>query len=484
MHHANRRTQTKDAIEKEQTKSADSVKGGVQAVKKGKGGRKDEPWEVELRVDKCVSFVYVSVSVPMPFAGTQLIQNHSHYLFRCRLLVHNIPPLSSLTTTAAIGSHTSRHMAHTKDTAKKATGGLVARVNLDLDGAGNVSVVMELGLAVCEGFKHNEFCIICRDSSVEDDYLLLCDKCPCVVCTDCVKVPPAFTQAIMSPHDNTNMTVACQYIINQKPLLDTFLPVRATLELSVRIMRPREGPSNWPIMFEALFSQRWLSVPGVSKVKTYQASVNNLVHTLSTNNWKRIVFGISNHTDNTHGDPFVGYDKNKYVATWVDNFLDIILAPWQVLIDNAAESFLWFFSCGALVNNAKSFYKLHVSVACDLVLIQCLSMRDAFPDKLGQSYMLGRHSDVFLLVKSSNSLGVFKYSWTHSQLRPWGDFLPLQCSECGLVDAWSSANHAKIYVFECKGVGCRKSFTFSPPTHSRVLTPGKTCITYWIEIPV
>ncbi|KAG1850129.1 hypothetical protein F4604DRAFT_1687212 [Suillus subluteus] len=241
----------------------------------------------------------------------------------------------------------------------------------------------------------------------------------------------------VTSQDNANMTVACQYTINQKPLLDTFLLIHATLKLSVQ-----------EVMFD---------VGTVSKVKTYQVSVNDLVHTLSTNNWKHVVFGISNHTNNMHGDLFVGYDKNKYVATQVDNFLAIILVSWQVLIDHVAESFLWFFSCGALVNNAESFSKLRVSVThhglsaavtfnavwfqpnfaahlllafSDLVLIQCLSMCDTFPDMLGQSYMLSHHSDVFLL------------------LCPLGDFLPLQCPEYGLVDAWSSANHTKIYVFE------------------------------------
>ncbi|KAG1850128.1 hypothetical protein F4604DRAFT_1687211 [Suillus subluteus] len=169
----------------EKTKSADSVKGGVQPVKKGKGGRKDEPWEVELRVDKCVSFVYQFLLQRLLLEHRYVIKNHSAI---CQSI------------TSTIGSHTSWHMARTKNTAKKTTGGSAAHVNLDLDSAGNALVVMELGLAVCEGFKHNEFCIICRDGSVEDNYLLLCDKCPRIVCTDCVKVPPAFTQAILSPH--------------------------------------------------------------------------------------------------------------------------------------------------------------------------------------------------------------------------------------------------------------------------------------------
>ncbi|KAG1830727.1 hypothetical protein DFJ58DRAFT_848380 [Suillus subalutaceus] len=374
----------------EKTKSADSVKGGVQAVKKGKGGRKDEPWEVELRVDKCVSFVYRFLFQCLLLEHRYLIENHSRYLFRCRLPVHNIR--YQFPHFVAYGPH--------QEYSKKRP--LAARVNLDLDGASNALVVMEPRLAVCEGFKHNEFCIICRDGSVEDNYLLLCDECPRVVCTNCVMVPPAFTQAIMSPHvtfrcicchisgqhrPDGSLSVYHGFYRNQKPLLDTFLPIHATLELSVRAQISSESllfvhliltdydtaggafklayhflkpyfPNGGLVYQEVMFD-----VGTVSKVKTYQASVDDLVRTLSTNNWKRVVFGISNHTDNTHGDPFVGYDKNKYVATPVDNFLNIILAPWQVLVDHAAESFLWFFSCGALVNNAESFSKLRVSVA-------------------------------------------------------------------------------------------------------------------------
>ncbi|KAG2742625.1 hypothetical protein P692DRAFT_20749050 [Suillus brevipes Sb2] len=241
-----------------------------------------------------------------------------------------------------------------------------------------------------------------------------------------------------------------------------------------------------------------------------------LVGKLSTNAWSRVVFGISNHTDNSSGDPFVGYERKTYVATPVDDvsvfFLAIILGPWQVLIDKAPESFLWLFSCGALVNNAESFANLRVSVAhhgisatiafnairfqpsfsahlllafCELVLIQRVSIQQAFPDMLGQSYKLGRHSDVLLLLKhDTNSVRVFKYCWTHSLLRPWGNFLPLQCPDCGLVDAWTSANHQKEYSFECKGENCRKGFVFSAPANSKVLVPGKTRISCWIEIPL
>jgi hypothetical protein len=56
-----------------------------------------------------------------------------------------------------------------------------------------------------------------------------------------------------------------------------------------------------------------------SKVKTYKDTMAALVGKLSTNAWSRVVFGISNHTDNSSGDPFVGYERKTYVATPVDD---------------------------------------------------------------------------------------------------------------------------------------------------------------------
>ncbi|KAG1883236.1 hypothetical protein F4604DRAFT_1677596 [Suillus subluteus] len=147
--------------------------------------------------------------------------------------------------------------------------------------------------------------------------------------------------------------------------------------------------------------------------------------------------------DNTFGDPFVGYEGKKkvYIATQINNsetkFLDIVLGPFKDLIDCAVESYLWLFCCGAIVNNSESFANLKTSV-----------LHHTFPLMLGQSYNLGRHSDVFLFVKNSNLLDVSKFAWTHTLFRPWGQYLPVQCPKCGWVDAWASVNHNKVYHFE------------------------------------
>ncbi|KIK31613.1 hypothetical protein CY34DRAFT_111308, partial [Suillus luteus UH-Slu-Lm8-n1] len=87
-----------------------------------------------------------------------------------------------------------------------------------------------------------------------------------------------------------------------------------------------------------------------------------------TGSWKCVIFGISNHTDNTFGDPFVGYEgkKKAYIATQINHsetkFLDIVLGPFKDLINRAVESYLWLFCCGAIVNNSESFANLKTSV--------------------------------------------------------------------------------------------------------------------------
>ncbi|KAG1817892.1 hypothetical protein EV424DRAFT_1540247 [Suillus variegatus] len=442
-------------------------------------------------------------------------------------------------------------MARTKQTARKATGGSAGRVKLLIGGDGNSSAVgRQDAVEVCEGFRHNDYCIICRDGSVDDDVLVLCDECPRVVCTHCVMIPLAFAQAVLAPHvtfhcicchiagqrqGGNALTPYLGFYRNNKPVLDSFLPIRAALEINVTSQLSSDtllfvhltlvdydtNDSSFELGHQFLlpyfphagmqYHKVTFDIGTASKVRTYRNSMAALVGKLSSTAWSHVVFGISNHTDNSSGDPYVGYERKTYVATPVHDFLAIILGPWQGLINKAPESFLWLFSCGALVNNPASFANLHASVAlhgisatmafnavrfqpsfsahlllafCELVLIQCVSIQQAFPDMLGQSYKLGCHSDIFLFLKKHdiNSVDVFRYCWTHSHLRPWGNFLPLQCPDCGLVDAWTSVNHNQEYSFECKGENCRKGFVFSPPANSRMLIPGKTRISSWIEI--
>src|SRR5258708_18146779 len=76
-----------------------------------------------------------------------------------------------------------------------------------------------------------------------------------------------------------------------------------------------------------------------------------------------------------------------------------------------------FTSCVAF--NALRFqpgFTSHLLLAfADIVLIEHFPIEQVFPQMLGQSYKLGRHTDVFLLTPdvASSSFKVVKYSWAH-----------------------------------------------------------------------
>lgn len=116
------------------------------------------------------------------------------------------------------------------------------------------------------------------------------------------------------------------------------------------------------------------------------------------------------------------------------------------------------------------------------VLIERFSIVETFPEMLGQSYRLGRHSDVFLLTTDAQGLKVRIFSWAHTRHCPWGHRLPLQCPDCGWPDSWISTYIDRVYHFGCRNGACKKSYTFCQPFRSRVLLPGKKRDSCWLEI--
>ncbi|KAG2062731.1 hypothetical protein BDR04DRAFT_1164718 [Suillus decipiens] len=418
-------------------------------------------------------------------------------------------------------------MVKSKQTSKKSTGGIAPRVILKLPIVGATSLPETEVINVCERFRHNDFCIICRDGSVDNDFLYMCDQCPRSMCSHCMDILPAHAQAA-SQQGVTFVCICCHiarekdvrgssqspyfgFYLRGKPLFEHFLPIRATLEVSHRAQISSDSvlfvhltlidndATGGPFQFAYKFLLPYFPRGGIeyceivfdfgndTKITKFQATIGEIINKLSaTGRWKRIVFGISNHTDNTNGDPFAGYasKKKSYVATRIDNFLDIVLKPFKALINHASESHEL---SAAIAFNAVRFqpsFASHLLLSfTEHVIIERFPIQKAFPEMLGQSYKLGRHSDVFLMTKKGASLDVSKFSWTHAQLRPWGHYLPVQCPQCGWADAWDSANHQKVYSFECKNRNCKKSFIFSQPTNMvRTLTPGRTGISCWIEL--
>ncbi|KAG1887879.1 hypothetical protein F4604DRAFT_1916751 [Suillus subluteus] len=329
---------------------------------------------------------------------------------------------------------------------------------------------------------HNEFCILCRDGAerYEDNTLFMCALCPRVVCRLCLQLPPELETKVLQ-EDVSFRCICCHikmeqggayfgfYNANGLPALDRFLPINGALELSelaeisavlvifIHLILVDLSVAGSPLEFAHSFLKPYYTGDSIkyldvyydigsdAKAAPYRSKVWNIIKGLKNSFvWERVVIGISTHTDEDFGDPFIGYedgDTNNYLSTSVDDFLEIILQPWQTIIDHAQESYLWMLCCGSLVNNSDSFHGLQEAVVwhkltgtiafnaprfqpsfashllisfTERVLIGRCPLRLAFKDMLAQSCDLGRHSDVFLLTVEeapSLALGLHGLIW-------------------------------------------------------------------------
>ncbi|KAG1847210.1 hypothetical protein F4604DRAFT_1936007 [Suillus subluteus] len=260
-------------------------------------------------------------------------------------------------------------MARTKQTARKATGGSAGRVKLLIGGDGNSSAVgRQDAVEVCEGFRHNDgrFCRrrcpgLVRRMSTRRLHSLCHDSPGVRTGGPCAHVTfRCICCHIAGQRQGGNaLTPYLGFYRNNKPVLDSFLPIRAALEINVTSQLSSDtllfvhltlvdydtNGSSFELGHQFLlpyfphagmqYHKVTFDIGTTSKVKTYRNSMAALVGKLSSTAWSRVVFGISNHTDNSSGDPYVGYERKTYVATPVHDFLAIILGPWQGLINKA-----------------------------------------------------------------------------------------------------------------------------------------------------
>ncbi|KAG1850371.1 hypothetical protein DFJ58DRAFT_729251 [Suillus subalutaceus] len=266
---------------------------------------------------------------------------------------------------------------------------------------------------------HNEFCILCRDGAerYEDNTLFMCALCPRVVCRLCLQLPPDLETKVLQ-EDVSFRCICCHikmeqggtyfgfYNANGLPALDRFLPINGALELSelaeisaapvifIHLILVNLSVAGSPLEFAHSFLKPYYTGDGIeyldvyydigsdAKAAPYRSKVWKMIKVLKNLFiWERVVIGISTHTDEDFGNPFIGYedgDTNNYLSTLVDDVsfffqswpivtlvavLGIILQPWQTIIDHAQESYLWMLCCGSLVNNSDSFHGLQEAVA-------------------------------------------------------------------------------------------------------------------------
>ncbi|KAG2355372.1 hypothetical protein BDR07DRAFT_1493291 [Suillus spraguei] len=354
-------------------------------------------------------------------------------------------------------------MPATKMTAKKSNGGTAPRVTLKLPVDDSQSV--EDDIMVSDEFEHNEArSKIFIYGSVGADSLFCCNECPRVTCLKCMDVPEAFRTAI-SVADVTFKCICCHiqqqedrderqpyfgFYKNGRPVLSKFLPIAATLEVSQRaqissasvlflhlkLVNCDTSGGSFELAYKFLkpyfprggikFVEVAFDVATGEKAAGYKnCGRKTALELMKQRTWARVVIAITNHTDNVTGDPFAGYDGGQYISGEINEFLDIILQPWKGVIKRAQESYLWFFCCGAMVNNPTSFAALQKSLLAhpvtasiafnavrlqpsfashlllafvEYVLLERFSITHSFQHMLGQSYRLGRHTDIFLMT--------------------------------------------------------------------------------------
>ncbi|KAG1803233.1 uncharacterized protein BJ212DRAFT_1304634 [Suillus subaureus] len=312
-------------------------------------------------------------------------------------------------------------MAYTKNTAKKSNGGSVPHVLLKLSStqisgvdrqrrkALTASKVTPVGggdfekrdahhkaLTTAKAGDlekrsgHNEYCILCRDGadSYGDNTLFMCTLCPRVVCRLCLQLPPDIETKVLqedvsfcSNKYNTVVHDACIcchikmepgsayfgfYNANCLLVLDRFLPINGALKVSD------------PFEFAHAFLKPYYAGDGIkylevyydigtdAKLCPYHSKIWQIIKGLKNSFvWEHVIIGMSTHTNDNYGDPFTGYEDDNskvYVSTPVNDFLEIILKPWQSIINSAQESYLWMLCCGSLVTNLDSFHGLQEAV--------------------------------------------------------------------------------------------------------------------------
>ncbi|KAG2088383.1 uncharacterized protein F5147DRAFT_781021 [Suillus discolor] len=473
-------------------------------------------------------------------------------------------------------------MARTKQTAPKSTGGLAPRKNgPKFQTPGSVGkrhttppqILQEMvqsRLEIHSGPPHNDFCLICQDGTPSNgkDSLYACEEsgCPRVMCTRCMLLPASHLHLIEQPgvkfrclHCHTlldkrsgDLTPFYGFFKDGSPVLPSFLPIVGPLQLSKRSQisaRPVLVIHFKLVGFEATASPidavnlylssffvngglRFIEVTfdlGTdAKIMAYSQQYEKLANDVMDDcDYQTVCIAITDHTDDTAGDPFLGYSHgSSYVAATVPDFMNSLLGPWGQVIQRAESTTLFFLGCGAIVTQPEGFRGLRSSVVdhtfshavaftakhfhpclashflisfAQAVIVEGFALREAFPNMLDQSG-LGMHTDVLLMTATPEDtvpLRITRYKWAHTSIRPWGNVLPLQCPQCGTPVVWEriQADFSQKYmVFRCPFVGCgrtntgrgrlsRKKYTCKAPEGSRLL-PGRKRNASWLEIDV
>ncbi|KAI6045935.1 hypothetical protein EDC04DRAFT_2598502 [Pisolithus marmoratus] len=263
------------------------------------------------------------------------------------------------------------------------------------------------------------------------------------------------------------------------------------------------------------FSQLPFNLATPESMEAYEKEASQLANTLCA--YSRVVLFLTTYSDEDRGDLFIGYINNIPVASKSLEFLQL-LSPLSKVVDGAD---IIFYVCGSMVTNLQSFNGVkevaqhftprstllfdaeHLQLACtvpylqsllDNTIIQGLPVSSATRVALNDCGVLGRHSNIILVMWQEEALVVEKFLWTDKHLKPWGHLLQVQCPQCGTIQRWVGGSAEKTISSECKYSECGKNmgaggislppktYSFSIPENATQLPQGKTKTSSWLQI--
>ncbi|KAI5986739.1 hypothetical protein EDC04DRAFT_2614984 [Pisolithus marmoratus] len=342
------------------------------------------------------------------------------------------PPHLSACATFLIPTSTEQliTMARTKQTARKVTGHHAPRVNIE--------VLQKKRTKASLAYKKpspkmqpntNSFCVMCRDGESVEELKESHVKFKCVTCHW------QKTKGEPQPYFVATLPTALVHLH-----LDTLEISHSQVNMLHSFLKAYFPDSGYH------FSQLTFNLATPKSMDIYQKAASKLADTLSP--YSRILLFLTTHSDEDRGDLFAGYNiNNEPVAS---KFLQLLLNPLSEIITSAN---MVFYVCGSVVTKEKSFKGLkkaaqlspfltfsnfkprsmllfdaaHLQLAAtipylhsllDNTIIQGYPVSSAAQVALHDCGMLGRHSNVILILWESKGLVVQKFIWTDEHIKP------------------------------------------------------------------
>ncbi|KAG1726468.1 hypothetical protein EDB19DRAFT_2043000 [Suillus lakei] len=275
--------------------------------------------------------------------------------------------------------------------------------------------------------------------AVLPQFLRLNGKLEAASCTSFLSAPIAVIHFIIGGHDE---------VITPVPLLSSYL----------KHFFPNSGYMYLEVVFDVATHKQ------INKYTCMQeARVAELTQHLGRTG--RALAFFSDHSECDSGWLFAGKVKGEFVAMSISQVLCTVLRPYASTLKGTHIVFL---VCGSVVQYEDPFFEfkdtvLELMVAsaiifsttrfqplvatnfllamAELVIVENLDLRKAFPTLLSLSSRLGQHSKVILMTlddaADSPRLLVMTFACTHPQTQPWGIEVPAQCPTCGFTNNWS-----------------------------------------------